>query len=273
MFAEQQNFSSAVDQLRKAVALAPDNPEPAYNLGLALRLQGDIDGAEVQFRAALAKDPGHVLARRSLGLVLRQKGEIAAAASELRRAVTDRSDDAEGHHVLGGTLLRLGEIDNAVGELQEAVRLAPNLTEAHVLLAQALSKQGHKEAALAEQREVQRINAEKADFGRMLVLLDSSASLLNNGDINGAIAQRREAAALAPGFAEAQYELGLALRAGDAGSADAELAFRQAITLDPAYARAYSALADVLEKRGDSSGARAARTRASALAPCSEPGS
>jgi tetratricopeptide (TPR) repeat protein len=272
MLAEQQDLASSVQHLRKAVALAPDNPEPAYNLGLALRLQGDLDAAEAQFRAALAKDGGHALARRSLGLVLRQKGDTTAAATELRRAVADRSDDAEARHVLGATLLRLGDVAGAIVELRESVRLDPQLTEARVLLAQALSKQGHREEAVREQREVQRINAEKADFGRMLVLLDSSAALLKNGDIKEAIAQRREASALAPGFAEVHYELGLALRAADASSAEAEAAFRQAIALEPAYARAYSALGDVLEKRGDGAGARAARVRASALAPCSEAG-
>jgi Flp pilus assembly protein TadD len=57
------------------MTLAADNAEYADNLGLALRLQGDLE-AEAQFRAALAKSPDHALARRSLGLVLRQKGDV-----------------------------------------------------------------------------------------------------------------------------------------------------------------------------------------------------
>ncbi len=270
LLAEQQNMGAAVVHLRRALTLAPDNPEHAYSLGLALRLQGDLDEAETQFRAALAKSPAHALARRSLGLVLRQKGEIPTAARELRRAVADRPGDPEGHHVLGATLLRLGELEDAVAELREATRLDPQLSEARVLLAQALAKQGHKEEASHQEAEVRRINGEKADFGRMLVLLDSSATLLKNGDVKGAIAQRREAVGIVSSFAEAHYELALALRAADAASPEAEASLRRAIALDPGYARAYSALAQLLERRGDETGARAARGRAATLAPCSE---
>lgn len=117
---------------------------------------------------------------------------------------------------------------------------------------------------------MKRLNAEKADFGRMLVLLDSSAGLLKNGNILGAIAQRREAITISPGFAEAHYELGLASTAADASSAEAEAAFRRAIALDPNHARAYAALARLLDARGNEIAARAARTRATALTPARE---
>ena len=69
------------------MTLAPQNPEHAYNLGLALRLRGDLSAAEARFRAVLAAQPDHALARRSLGLVLRQKGDTTGSVNELRRAV------------------------------------------------------------------------------------------------------------------------------------------------------------------------------------------
>jgi tetratricopeptide (TPR) repeat protein len=269
LFAEQLNFGPGIEHLRRAVALAPANPEHAYNLGLALRLQGDLDAAETQFRAALASTPDHGLARRSLGLVLRQRGDISAAAIELRRAAAQLPDDAQGHHLLGTVLLKLGDVPAAMTELREAIRLDTSLTEARVMLAQALAKQGQKDEALRQQAEVQRINAEKADFGRALVLLESAAALMANGDVAGAIARRREVVAMSPGFADAHYELGLALREVEELRVEAESAFRQAITLDPEHARAFDALGRLLETRGDEAGARAARARAAELAPCS----
>jgi tetratricopeptide (TPR) repeat protein len=75
LLAEQQQYGAAIEHMRRAMTLAADNAEYADNLGLALRLQGDLE-AEAQFRAALAKSPDHALARRSLGLVLRQKGDV-----------------------------------------------------------------------------------------------------------------------------------------------------------------------------------------------------
>jgi tetratricopeptide (TPR) repeat protein len=269
LLAEQQQYGQAVQHIRRAMTLAPENAEYPYNLGLALRLEGNLEAAEAQFRAALAKNPDHALAHRSLGLVLRQKGDVTAAASELRRAATLQPQDAEAHHLLATVLLKRGDLPGAVEHLREATRLDSSLIEARVMLAQALTKSGQRDEALQQQAEVRRLNGEKADFGRMLVLLDSSAALLKKGDLAGAIAQRREAAAISPGFADAHYELGLALR--DAGSfIEAEAALRQAIALDEHHARAHAALADVLDKRGDHDGARAARARAAALAPCSQ---
>jgi tetratricopeptide (TPR) repeat protein len=269
LLAEQQQIARAVEHLRRAVALAPGNPEHHYNLGIGLRLQGDLAAAAAAFRAALERNPGHALARRSLGLVLRQIGDSADAAAELRRAASQLPEDPQGHHLLGTVLLKLGDVSGAVVELREAVRLDPSLIEARVVMAQALARQGLKADAMREQAAIQRLNAEKADFGRMLVLLDSSEALLKKGDVAGAIAQRREAIALSPAFPEAHYDLGLALSAADPSSTEAEAAFRRAIALDPNHARAFAALGRVLEARGDDAGARAARARATALAPCS----
>jgi tetratricopeptide (TPR) repeat protein len=268
LLAEQQKYTPAVAHMRRAIGLAPENADYAFNLGLALRLQGDLDAAETQFRTALAKNPDHALARRSLGLVLRQKNDVQGAAAELRRAAALQPNDAEAHHLLGTVLMKTGDLSGSIQELREAARLDPSLTEARVVLAQALTKNGRKAEALEQQTEIRRINTEKADFGRMLVLLDSSTALLKKGDVPGAIARRREAVALGPGFADAHYELALALREGGA-LAEAEAALRQALALDAHHARAQAALAGVLEMRGDSAGAQAARARATELAPCS----
>ena len=269
LLAEQEQFPRAIQHLRQALASNPGSAESAYSLGLALRLAGDLDEAGKQFRAALAVDSGHTLARRSLGLVLRQRGDLKAASIELRRAAAELPDDPQGRYLLGAVLVRLGDTRGAITELREAVRLDPLLVEARVSLAQALAKNGATDEARRHQDDVRRINEEKSNFGRTLVLLDSSEALLSKGDVAAAIAQRREAVALSPSFADGHYELGLALQRDAASRSDAELAFRQAIALDSGHARAHRALADLLERRGDAGGARDARARAKAVAPCS----
>jgi Flp pilus assembly protein TadD len=73
LLAERQRLDEAVEQLTQAAARAGGDPAYAYDLGLALRLRGDLDEAERQLRAALASNPRHAEARRALGLILRQK--------------------------------------------------------------------------------------------------------------------------------------------------------------------------------------------------------
>ena len=48
--ADRGDLVSAVENLQKAVELNAANPEYHYNLGLALRLKGDMDSSRRQFR-------------------------------------------------------------------------------------------------------------------------------------------------------------------------------------------------------------------------------
>jgi tetratricopeptide (TPR) repeat protein len=259
LLVDKQDLAPALDHLRHAMALAPDNPEHAYNLGLALRLTGEVDAAESSFRTALRLNPTHALARRSLGLILRQKGDLPAAATELRQSLAQLPDDAVGYHLLGSVLLKQGDLSGAIEELRQAVRLDPTLSEARVNLAQALARSGKREEALQEQAEIHRLNERNANIGRALILLETAATKLAHDQRVEAIADLREATTLAPDFAEAQYQLGVA--AGD------ENALRQALSLSPNDPRAHAALARMLAARGDRVAALQELRRAAELAP------
>jgi protein O-GlcNAc transferase len=266
LLAETQDLGGAVERLRTAVELAPDAAENAYNLGLALRLKGDLGAAEAQLRTAIRKDPRHALAHRALGLILRQNGDVVEAANELRRSLADRPGDAQGHHILGTILLKLDRTDEAVAELREAIRLDGDLTEARVMLAQTLARQpGGMDEARQQQQEIRRINTRNADGGRTLVLLQTASELLRKGDSATALAHLREAATLSPEFAEAHYQLGIALLPSAPGAAEA--AFTRVLNLRPDHAEAHHRLALLLLARHDSAAAAAELAKAVYLAP------
>jgi tetratricopeptide (TPR) repeat protein len=74
--------------------------------------------------------------------------------------------------------------------------------------------------------------------------------LQDKGDLDGAIAEYREAIRLDPKFSKTHYGLGNALRdTGDPEGAIAE--FRQAILLDPKFAMARTNLGNLLRAKGD----------------------
>jgi tetratricopeptide (TPR) repeat protein len=254
LLAERQRLDEAVGELRQAAALARD-PAYAYDLGLALRMQGDLDGAEAQLRAAIAGDPRHGEARRALGLILRQKGDLEAAARELRLSVAERPADAQGHNVLGGVLLKLGDLDGAIEEFRQAARLDPALTEAQVNLAQAFAKAGRQDDARAALAEVQRLKERETALSRAMVLVEMAATQLDKGDAAAAVASLREAVAASPDFAEAHYQLGRALRSAAGPPAAIEDALLRAVQLDPGHALARFEWAQQLAARGDTLGA------------------
>ena len=217
--AERQRLDDAVAELREAASLAGGDPAYAYDLGLALALQGDLEGAETQLRAAIAGNPKHAEARRALGLILRQKGDLSAAAAELRASVAETPRDAQAHNVLGTVLLKLEDVDGAVAGVPPGhpARAAPD---------RGLRQPGpgpDEDGTRAEARvtlgEVQDLEAEDAARARAMILVEMASKQTGRGETGAAVASLREAVSASPDFAEAQYQLGLALRRGPGAAA------------------------------------------------------
>ena len=75
----------AVESCRKALAIAPNNPEAHYNLGNSLRRLGRNDEALKSFDRALALRPNYANALNNRGMVLQ---DAEAARRRRWRATT-----------------------------------------------------------------------------------------------------------------------------------------------------------------------------------------
>jgi tetratricopeptide (TPR) repeat protein len=266
LLVDMQQLQPAIESLRKALELAND-PLYAYDLGLALRLAGDLDGAEAQFRAALAKIPAHGFAHRALGLVLRQKGDLEGAAVELKSATALLPVDAQSYQLLGSVLIKLSR-DGGIEALTHAVELDPDSTEARATLAQALVRAGRRDEAEHQQYEIESINAVNASLSRAMIALESGMRAIDKGDRTAGLEQLSKATVEDPSFAEARYRLGAALMAGAGTDLKAsEQHLTRAVELDPRYAPALYQLGVLKARRGDAAGALASLRRATELAP------
>ena len=63
------NLKEAVNQYRRVVAADPAAPQPQYNLGLALKGLGKLEGAEKAFSAAIRLSSGYARAHAALSLI------------------------------------------------------------------------------------------------------------------------------------------------------------------------------------------------------------
>jgi Flp pilus assembly protein TadD len=226
-----------------------------------------MDPAGAQFRETLKLDPKHTLAHRSLGLVLREMEDPSSAANELRLAVVELPNDPEGHQLLGTVLLKMNDQPGAIDSFQTAIHLNPGLADAHATLAQALQRTGRKEDAKEELAEIQNMNAANADNGRAMILVETAQAHIKKGNVTTAIKELQEAGSLSPDFAEAHYQLGLALSKSPGGSSQAETAFQRVLQLNPRDPAAYLQLALLLEARGDKTQASSLFAKAAQLAP------
>jgi tetratricopeptide (TPR) repeat protein len=223
-----RNAKEAIKYYDAAVNANPGYGTAWYNLGRALRAQGDTGGAVARFREALRTDPLLADAHNDLAVLLSQNGAPREAEQHFRDALRLRPEDATFHRNLGWLLSRQGGRElEAMEEYAEAIRLSPDDGEAHGL------------------------------FG---VLLG------RRGDLSQSLPHLRRAAELQPVSASAQMNLGIALEKMKRDK-EAAVCFRRVTELSPKDVRGRMRLAGVMLRLGDTAGATEQYRRASEIDP------
>ncbi|MGH9470288.1 MAG: tetratricopeptide repeat protein [Terriglobia bacterium] len=94
-------FPQAVQTLRRAVILDPDNPDLHHELGITFLMIRDWEDARVELLEALHHNPGDADAHNGLGYALEKLGQIRPALDQFRLAMhLDPSDDLYQEHYL-----------------------------------------------------------------------------------------------------------------------------------------------------------------------------
>jgi tetratricopeptide (TPR) repeat protein len=107
---------AAVRGFRRAIELAPNDPDLQFNLGNMLVQVGDGEGAESAYRASLRMDPGSAEAQLNLGILLLNRFEINEARQHLLLAT--QADPS-----MAPSWLHLARIAGARFEFEESSRL------------------------------------------------------------------------------------------------------------------------------------------------------
>lgn len=188
-------------QLLEAAARAePGLAELHYNLGYGRMKQGDAVGAEQAFRTALSLNPEDADVQFQLGLLLSRKRSWEEAGAMLAAAAAQRPDLAMGHFHAGKALMEAGHYSEARRHLELAHAIdKPNplyMNELAWILATAPDgpvRDGRLALELAQ-------NAQEAVGRGDPVITDTiAASYAENGDFGQAVAECRDALAIAGG--------------------------------------------------------------------------
>ncbi|MBF0293589.1 MAG: tetratricopeptide repeat protein [Magnetococcales bacterium] len=202
----QGQANAALDAMREALRLAPEDADTHYHAGCLLHAIRRLDEAEACYRQALALHPSCVDAALNLGNLLRESNRGIEAEAAYREAIRIQPDCAAAHGNLGVALREQKRLPEAEAALREAIRLTPDDPEAHNNLCLILQDQGASEAATAALREVIRLQ---------------------------------------PDNAQAHYKLGIALRKQNRLE-EAATALREAIRCQPDFAAASNTLTEML---------------------------
>jgi tetratricopeptide (TPR) repeat protein len=178
-----------------AIAVAPDNPSPHVNMGIALFDQRDLIGAEAEYQQALRLNPNSAIAHNGLGTVLKDNGDLAGAEAQYRKALRLDPKFAYAHYDLGIVLSERRAFDGAIAAYEAAIRLDPDFAEAHNNLGWALQEKGNLDRAITEFKKAFRIDPKHA-----LAHCNLGNVLRAKGDLSGAIAEYEKAVEINPNY-------------------------------------------------------------------------
>jgi tetratricopeptide (TPR) repeat protein len=262
-------YKEAYEDLKRAVALRPDNAEYHASLGYTLwkmRLPSEAIAAE---RRAVRLDGKNFTAHYQLGrfLIFTAGGnqqQLTEAAAHLRRALEIDPRRSDVRFDLLTAYRALGDSAQAVGQLkllEDARPSDPRVIYVGALLA---SDRGNLETAIGGFREALRLDPTLHG-----ALQDLGLAFIKLGRWNDAIETFTELSKRQPDMVEVAYFYGLSLfNAGRVAEAEREA--RRALRLDAGAAAAHTLLGIILASRGGAdTEAGEALSQAVALDPAS----
>ncbi|MGK7924546.1 MAG: tetratricopeptide repeat protein [Spirulina sp.] len=163
-YQKEHQFDEAIENYRKAIRLNPNFARPHVGLGDVFRQQNQLDDAIAAYRQAIAIDPNNALAYIGLGNALRDKQELDKAVDAYRDSINIDPNNSRAYYNLGLILSHQSQLEEAIATYNQALNLPDqNIiglpASIHVLtrnaLGLALQEQGDLEAAIVEFKEAQ----------------------------------------------------------------------------------------------------------------------
>ena len=152
----EKDYKEATEKFEAALQQYPQEPNLHFRFGAFLNLQDSARGIE-EIKKAVELAPDHVPALVGLTVMYLKREEFDLALEYGERAVKSAPGDFSTHIALGRALLAKESPGRAAAELEVAVKLAPSSPEAHFSLASAYSRLGRKADSARELGEFKRL--------------------------------------------------------------------------------------------------------------------
>ena len=115
--------AEARENLERCLALAPDSPDPLYELAQLDLEDGALDSAEKLLHTVLERDPRHAKANIAYGDILVKRGNPDKAVAHYETAIQADPDSGPAHYKLSTALLRLNRPEEAQRERTVGTKL------------------------------------------------------------------------------------------------------------------------------------------------------
>jgi tetratricopeptide (TPR) repeat protein len=149
----EKNWDAALDALRRAAEVNPENGARLVALGRKARADGDLAHARQVFATAAAASPKDVSVLTEYASILLQAREVDAALEPLMKAAAVEPDREIVRANLASTLRKKGLWKDAEKEYREAIRLDPDYAPALRGLGTLLLERGQAAEAIEPLRK------------------------------------------------------------------------------------------------------------------------
>jgi tetratricopeptide (TPR) repeat protein len=158
--AMELDYKQATEKFEALLTEYPQEANVHFRYGAFLNVQDSEKGID-EIKKALELAPDHIPALVGLAAIYLKHDEVDTALNYAEQAVKAGPEEFSTHIELGRVLLAKQEPARAALELERAVKLAPGSPEAHFSLASAYSRLGRKADSareLAEFKSLQQLN-------------------------------------------------------------------------------------------------------------------
>jgi tetratricopeptide (TPR) repeat protein len=150
---EAESYDAAIEALRSALAIAPDDVKLRNLFGTAYLSKGDSAAALAQFEKVLARDAANQLAHYSRAQIFADTDQNEKALADAEKVVAAKPDYLPGRALLAKILVRLKQCARAAEVLRPAVNPPALDTQSLFLLGNAYECAGQSELAARVREE------------------------------------------------------------------------------------------------------------------------
>lgn len=250
-----RDIAGATNDLQRALRVAPALAPIHYAMATASierargskqkpQLDSAVSVAKSELEEAVELAKNYPEATFQLAELNIRFGNPRAAIKDIERFVNDNPESLRGYELLAAGLSAAGRSDEAVESFQRLVKAAPDRAQSYYELGTALLGQGKKAEAAQQFEAAVKLAPAYAEPMSQLVLMD-----LTSERSTTALNRVNEQLRRAPRSAQLYDLLGLVQAARNKPDS-AEVAYRQAVELDPNLVDARVRLAELYEVSG-----------------------
>lgn len=135
VFAQQNQFDKAIEQISRAIKERPSNPIYQNNLGETYKRKGEPDRAMELFQKATTTDPSFAQGYFNQATIWKLKGDYAKTEEFYNKAVSTNPRYFQAYYNLGNLSQEIGNYKTAITHYEKCLAINPKHTQAHNNLA------------------------------------------------------------------------------------------------------------------------------------------